>query len=108
MIRSASKTVTRREWADEYPRPNIGSVQIASKDMFTSDEEANCYIRILDIADQPLGDMTCQDARKEGDYEDLEAFRVAYEDVYGEGTWDEQKTVAVVRFEYVGRSRPDG
>ena len=42
MIRSGSKTVTRREWAENYSRPNEGTVQIASDEMFTSDDEADC------------------------------------------------------------------
>jgi len=107
MIRSGSKTVTRREWADGYNRPNIGSIQIASDEMFTSDEEADCYIRILDVYDQPLGEMTDEDARAEGDYEDLDEFRVGYAKVYGDGAWDPEKNIAVVEFEYVGRERPD-
>jgi len=107
MIRSGSKTVTRREWADGYARPNEGSVQIASDEMFTSDEEADCYIRILSVYDQPLGEMSDEDARAEGEYEDLEDFRAGYEKVYGEGAWDPEKEVAVVEFEYVGRERPE-
>lgn len=107
MIRSGSKTVTRREWSENYARPNEGSVQIASDEMFTSDEEADCYIRILDVYEQPLGEMTDEDAQKEGDYEDLEEFRDGYADVYGDDAWDPEKEVWVVEFEYVGRERPD-
>lgn len=107
MIRSGSKTETRREWADGYGRPNEGSVHIASTEMFCSDEEADCYIRILDVYDQPLGEMSNEAAQSEGDYEDLEDFRAGYEKVYGEGSWDPEKVVAVVEFEYVGRERPE-
>jgi uncharacterized protein YhfF len=107
MIRSGSKTVTRREWDENYSRPNVGSVQIASDEMFTSDEEADCYIRILDVYDQPLGEMTDEDAQKEGDYEDMDDFREGYAKVYGEDAWDPEKIVAVVEFEYVGRERPE-
>jgi uncharacterized protein YhfF len=106
MIRSGSKTVTRREWDENYGRPNVGSVQIASDEMFTSDEEADCYIRILDVYNQPLGEMTDEDAQKEGDYETMEEFREGYAKVYGEGAWDPEKVVAVVELEYVGRERP--
>lgn len=105
-IRSGSKTVTRREWAENYNRPRVGSVQIASDEMFTSDADADCYIRVLDVYDQPLGDMTDADARAEGDYDDLAEFRAGYEQVYGDGAWDDEKVVAVVEFEYVGRERP--
>lgn len=106
LIRSGEKTVTRREWADGYARPTMGSIQIASTEMFTSDADADCYIRILDVFDQALGDMTDADARAEGDYEDVAAFREGYCDVYGEDAWDPEKVVAVVEFEYVGRERP--
>lgn len=106
MIRADSKTVTRREWDDDYNPPTVGSVQIASTEMFTSDEDADCYIRILDVFDQPLGEMTDEDARDEGDYESLDEFRDGYERVYGDGAWDDDKVVTVVEFEYVGRSRP--
>lgn len=106
MIRSGSKTVTRREWADNYARPTVGSVQIASDEMFTSDDEADCYIRILEVYDQPLGEMTDEDARREGEYETLAEFREGYAKVYGPDAWDPEKVVTVVEFEYVGRSRP--
>jgi uncharacterized protein YhfF len=106
MIRSGSKTVTRREWAENYGRPNVGSVQIASDEMFTSDEDADCYIRILDVYDQPLGEMTDEDAQQEGDYQTMQEFREGYAKVYGEDAWDPEKVVAVVEFEYVGRERP--
>lgn len=106
-IRSGEKTATRREWKDNYPRPTVGSVQIASTEMFCPDEEANCYIRILDVYDQPLGAVTDAAAQAEGGYADLEAFRAGYEDVYGDGAWDPEKEVTVVEFEYVGRERPE-
>lgn len=106
MIRNGEKTVTRREWSKNYARPNAGSIQIASTEMFTKDEDADCYIRIRDVYDQPLAAMTDEDAQQEGDYETLEEFRDGYEDVYGEGAWEPAKIVAVVEFEYVGRERP--
>jgi len=106
MIRTGSKTATRREWDEDYNRPNIGSVQIASESMFVADEDADCYIRILDVYDQPLGEVSDEDAQKEGDYETVEEFREGYLEVYGEDAWDPEKPVAVVEFEYVGRERP--
>lgn len=106
MIRSGSKTATRREWERRQAVP--GNAYIASTEMFTSHEEADCYIRVDDVYEQPLGDMTDADAQAEGDYETLEEFRDGYEAVYGEGSWDDEKVVWVVEFEYVGRERPDG
>ncbi|PSP80146.1 ASCH domain-containing protein [Halobacteriales archaeon QS_1_68_20] len=106
LIRSGSKTVTRREWDENYSGPNVGTVVAATTALFTSDEEADCYIRVLDTYEESLGEMTDEDAQKEGDYEDLEDFREGYERVYGEGAWDPEKVVTVVEFEYVGRERP--
>lgn len=104
-IRSGSKTVTRREWERRQAVP--GNTYIASTAMFTSHEEADCYIRVEDVYQQPLGEMTDADARAEGDYETLEEFRAGYEQVYGEGAWDPEKVVYVVEFTYSGRDRPE-
>lgn len=108
MIRSGSKTVTRREWADNYHGPNVGSVVAATTELFVSDAEADCFIRITDKYDQMLGEMTDADAQREGDYETLAEFREGYADVYGDDAWDPEKAVMVVEFEYVGRERPGG
>lgn len=107
LIRSGSKTVTRREWGENYPGPNVGTVVGAKTDLFLSDAETDCYIRITAKYDQPLGEMADEDAQREGDYEDLSAFKKGYEDVYGEGAWDPEKVVTVVEFEYVGEHRPE-
>ena len=106
MIRSGSKTATRREWSENYAGPNVGTVVAATKKLFTSDDEADCFIRMTARYRQPLGEMTDDDARAEGDYEDLDEFREAYRDVYGQDAWDDEKVVDVVEFEYVGQSRP--
>lgn len=107
MIRSGSKTATRREWSENYAGPNVGSVVAATTELFVSDEEADCYIRITDRYQQRLGEMTEEDAQAEGDYRDLYDFKTAYEDVYGEDSFDPWKVVDVVEFEYVGRERPE-
>lgn len=104
-IRNGEKTVTRREWEARQVKP--GGVYIASTEMFTSHEEADCYIEVLDVYQQPLGEMDDVDARAEGEYEDLEDFRAGYEKVYGEGSWDPEKVVWVVKFVYAGRELPD-
>lgn len=104
-IRAGSKTVTRREWERRQVIP--GNVYMVTTELFVSHEEADCYIRVLDVYREPLGEMTDADARKEGDYETVEEFREGYERVYGPGSWDPQKVVWVVEFEYVGRTRPD-
>ena len=105
-IRAGEKTVTRREWSENYAGPSVGTVVAATTELFVPDEDADCYIRITDRYRQPLGEMTDADARKEGNYVDLAAFRAGYERVYGEDAWDPEKVVDVVAFEYVGRERP--
>lgn len=105
-IRSGEKTVTRREWAQNYAGPSVGTVVAATTELFVSDDEADCYIEIVDRYEQPLGEMGNEDARAEGDYDDLEEFIDGYERVYGDGAWDPEKVVDVVEFEYVGRERP--
>lgn len=106
MIRDGEKTVTRREWDENYAGPNVGSVVAATTELFVSDDDADCYIRVTDRYREPLGDMTDDDARREGEYDGLDDFREGYERVYGSGSWDPEKVVDVVAFEYVGRERP--
>ena len=107
MIREGAKTATRREWSENYNRPVVGSVHIAADEMFVSDEDADCYIRILDVYDEALGEMTDADAQQEGHYADVAEFREGYAQVYGEDAWDPAKVVAVVEFEHIGAERPD-
>lgn len=104
MIRSGSKTVTRREWERRQVVP--GNVYIASTEMFTSHDDADCYIRVTDVYEEPLADITEKSARREGDYDGVADFREGYERVYGDGSWNPEKVVWVVEFEYVGRERP--
>lgn len=105
MIRDGEKTVTRREWERRQAVP--GNVYQATTEMFVPHEECDCYIRATDVYQQPLGEMTDEDAQSEGDYDNLEEFRDGYEKVYDEGSWDPEKVVWVVEFEYVGRERPE-
>jgi len=59
-------------------------------------------IRVNSLYQQPLGEMTQQDALKEG-YTILRDFRLEWEDLYGR--WDPQQTVWVVEFTYIGLDR---
>lgn len=108
MIRSGSKTVTRREWADNYSGPNVGTVVAAKTELLQPDAESDCFIRIIGTREEPLGDITEESARREGDYGGVDEFREGYESVYGDGAWDPEKEVTVVEFEHVGEARPDG
>lgn len=103
-IRAGTKTVTRRDWADGYPRPNVGSTRGATTEMFQTREEIDCWLRILDVYEEPLSEMTNEDARKEGGY-GMADFREAWRDINGE--WNPELVVDVVVFEYVGRERPE-
>lgn len=115
-IRTGEKTVTRRVWADNYPRPNPGSVVIAAYNrddldkspIFTTTLEADCFIEIVDVYQEPLGEMTDADARKEGEYETVDEFRGAWEQINGQGSWDPDEVVDVVPFEYAGRNPSGG
>lgn len=107
MIRSGSKTVTRREWKDNYHGPNVGTVVAAKTGLLKPDDECDCFIRITGKREEPLGETTDESARREGDYDGLEDFRDGYAEVYGEDAWDPGKVVTVVEFEYVGQERPD-
>lgn len=106
MIRTGSKTVTRREWDENYHGPNVGTVVAAKTDLLKPDEKCDCFIQITGKREEPLGEISEESARKEGDYAGVEEFRQGYEDVYGEESWDPEKVVNVIEFDYVGESRP--
>lgn len=112
LIREHEKTVTRRVWNEDYARPTEGSVQMAAASMMVPEdadhnspmmlpmEECDCFIRIGEIYDEPLGEMTDEDARKEGDYENVEEFKESWIEI--NGGWDPEEVVAVVPILYVG------
>lgn len=103
-IREGEKTATRRDWAENYNRPSEGSIRMASTKMFQKDANCDCYIRVTDVYQEPLGEMTEEDATKEGGYS-LEEFREVWKEINGE--WDPELVVDVVEFEYVGLTRPE-
>lgn len=112
LIREHEKTVTRRVWKDEYNRPVEGSVHQAASasmvpedaeidsPMLLSNEECTCFVRIGEVYPEPLGDMTDEDAQKEGDYETVEEFRESWIEI--NGSWDPELVVDVVPIQYVG------
>lgn len=102
-IRTGAKTATRRNWDENYGRPNPGA-HMATTEMLVSHENCGCYIVVTDVYQQPLGEMTEEDAHKEGDYS-LEEFREVWEKINGDGSWDPELVVDVVEFEYGGRSK---
>lgn len=100
-IRSGEKTATRRDWKRRAAKP--GNIYIASSEMFTSHEDADCYIRVSDVYEEPLGEMDEEDATKEGGYS-LPEFRDVWREIHGK--WTPEETIYVVEFEYAGRGRP--
>jgi uncharacterized protein YhfF len=78
---------------------------MAVTELFTSDDECDCYIEIKDVYRQPLGTMDEADARAEGGYT-LAEFRTMWREINGANAWSDEKTVDVVEFSYVGRVRP--
>lgn len=101
-IRTGEKTVTRRDW--DRRQVKVGGVYIASTEMFTSHEEADCYVRVTGLREERLGDITDRQARREGGYT-ARTFRTAWSEI--NGGWDPDLTVYVVEFEYVGTSKPE-
>jgi len=101
-IRAGEKTVTRRDW--ESRQVKEGGVYIASTEMFTSHDEADCYIRVTNVHEEELCAMTPGDAEREGGYT-LDEFRDLWAELHGR--WKPTQTVTVVKFEYVGRQHPD-
>lgn len=114
-IRNGSKTVTRRE---RKPNVAVGGVYMAASaamvpdhyghnsPMFLKDEDCDCYIQVQALYEQPLGEMTAEDARREGDYETVDEFTEGWERINGDGSWTPEQEVWVTEFDHVGNERP--
>ena len=110
-IRTGEKTATRRDWERQNATPGKtyratlgGNVE---QGMFVTREECDCFIRATDVYEQPLSDMTDADAQREGDYAAVDEFRETWESINGAESWDPEKVVYVVEFEYAGDSDPE-
>lgn len=103
LIREGEKTETRRTWAT--PQAKVGNTYAATTEMFVSNDEADCWIRVTDMKRERLRAMTTGDARAEG-YETVDEFKQAWEEINDE-EWDPDQQVTVVVFEYVGEEQPD-
>lgn len=108
-IRTGEKTMTRRGWDENQVTPGKtyratrgGNVE---QGMFVTRDECDCFIRVTDVYEEQLGEMTEEDAQREGGYT-LEEFVEKWEEINGEGSWDPEKTVWVVEIEYAGDSDP--
>ena len=98
-IRTGEKTVTRRRWRRKMA--SEGNVYMATTSLYTSHTDADCYIRVTDVYDEPLGELTPEHADREGGYT-VDEFEALWCEIYDE--WNPADVVTVVEFEYVGDS----
>ena len=86
-IRTGEKTMTRRNWDEN--RVTVGKTYRATRGgnveqgMFEPRETCDYFIRVLDVYEQPLGDMDDQDAAQEGGYT-LSEFRKKWAEINDE------------------------
>jgi uncharacterized protein YqfB (UPF0267 family) len=106
-IRSGDKTMTRRGWDSNQVTPGKtyratlgGNVD---QGMLVERSDCDCFIRVTDVYEQPLGEMSEVDADREGGYT-LDELKETWEAINGEDSWDPTKEVWVV--EYAGDSNP--
>jgi|GEM_PF-1306819 len=93
-IQSGKKTQTRRLW--KSARAKVGSVHLAKTRMLS--EEYFAKLRILDVHQEKLGDITPEDAMKEGGYSVKE-----FQEIWAwiNKGWDPELMVYVVEFESI-------
>ena len=92
-ILADAKTATRRNWESRRARP--GAVHRCQLKLFG---EPFAHVLIDDVYQQRLGEMTEDDARREGRYT-LAEFRTLWEEM--NGSWDPDLEVWVVEFRRV-------
>jgi len=93
LIKRRKKTQTRRTWAN--CRVKVGSIHQA-KTSFKKGEQPFAYILITAVRQEFLGQITDEDARKEG-YPHVPGYKRAFKRIYGR--WDPHELVWVVDFE---------
>ncbi len=92
-ILAGVKTATRRNWETRRARP--GAVHQCRLQLFG---EPFAHVLVDDVYRQPLGDMTEEDALREGGYS-LDAFRALWLEM--NDAWDPELVVWVVEFQRV-------
>lgn len=85
------KTHTRRNWKSR--RVNIGSTQLAKTKMLSRDYFAK--LSIMDVWQEPLGDITAESAYKEGGYT-VEEYIALWDEINGPGSWKDDLEIWVV------------
>lgn len=93
-IQKGEKTQTRRLW--KAPRAKVGSVHLAKTQMLSTQYFAK--LKILDVRLERLGDITPEDARKEGGYT-VDEFKSIWWQI--NKSWDPELMVYVVEFESI-------
>lgn len=99
-IRDGRKTATRRTW--DSPQVKPGNRYMATTAFAASAEKCDTWIKVFDVYEQPLGEMTDEDAKAEG-AETVDLFKATWEDIVH--AWDPEEDVYVVEFEYVGEEK---
>ena len=94
MIKAGAKTQTRRVW--KRPRAKIGSVHKVKTELFSPNY--HCLIRIVDVHQERLGDISVSDVWAEG-YQTLDEYAEVWTSI--NGVWDPDQLVYVVSFEVV-------
>ena len=94
MILAGRKTQTRR-LPGKSANYSVGRVYAITNRWFSKPQG---HILITRKFKQKLGEINCEDVKKEG-YNNLEEFRSAWEEIHGLGSWDPNLTVTVYEFE---------
>ncbi len=93
-IINGNKTQTRRK--SDSKNVKVGNSYRACESIFTTRKESPAYIVVTDVYKEKLGDMSEEDAKKEGGYT-LEEFKNVWIDIHDE--WNENEEVWVIEFE---------
>ncbi len=94
MILNGTKTATRRAW--KKPMVKVGGVYKAKLKML--DKKYFAKIKVTKLFKQRLGDMTEEDAIKEG-YKSVMDFHEIWVKI--NGTWHDNQEVDVIEFEVI-------
>lgn len=95
LISKGIKIATRRR--HKRPMEKIGGTYYARERMFQPKSEARVWYYVTEVYVQRLGDMTEEDAGKEGGYT-LGQYKRAWEEINGI-SWDPDEEVHVYEFE---------
>ncbi|MCJ7443880.1 MAG: ASCH domain-containing protein [Methanotrichaceae archaeon] len=97
MIMEGRKTQTRRNWKDQYAKRMRPGTLLAVKNSRFS-KEIYCKIKLIDVHQERLGDISKEDASKEGCYS-IDEYQNVWEEINGMGSWKLDTFVSVVTFE---------